>query len=180
MFGSDGIFDSIGSFSKSFTPHDGGYIYYPSAKSGGKLITDGEFEALMADWRRVAGVTGRWRSVGILVIAIAAWVGFSQFFALPEWAGMIFTMLVVATFTSRLLRASLAPRRLVRGRPDETPPRAIGQARQQARAMLSWKFVIYVLVISGLVFLPMSGRQRGRSVRGHGWSAARSCLGHTL
>jgi hypothetical protein len=31
------MFDSIGAFTSPFTPVDGGYLYYPSRKDGGKL-----------------------------------------------------------------------------------------------------------------------------------------------
>ena len=31
--------DPVGAFTKAFTPVDGGYLYYTSAKAGGKLVT---------------------------------------------------------------------------------------------------------------------------------------------
>ena len=43
------MFDSIGAFTRQFTPVDGGYLYFPSRKNGGKLVTAEEFETLVSD-----------------------------------------------------------------------------------------------------------------------------------
>ena len=49
--------------------------------------------------------------------------------------------------------ASFAPRRLVSGRPDVTPPRPLPEAKREARALLDWRFVIFALLFSAVTLL---------------------------
>lgn len=143
------MFDPVEAFTKAFTPLDGGYLYYPSAKAGGKLVTAEEFEVLLDDWQRVAGRRGRWKTVGLAFLPIALWVAVSQIFRLPNWVDNIFCTVLVLAISSWVLWASFAPRRLVRDRPEVAPPRSIEQARRETRALLNWRFVMFALVISG-------------------------------
>jgi hypothetical protein len=145
------MFDSMGAFEKQFTSTEGGYIYYPSRKTGGKLITTSEYEELVKDWGRVTGRWGRWKLIGGIVVAIILWSIFSAIFDLPETFTTIVMIGCVVSVSSWLLWASYAPRRLVKDRPAVTPPRDISEARQQARAMLNWPFVAFALAISGAI-----------------------------
>ena len=147
------MFDSIGAFTRQFTPVDGGYLYYSSRKEGGKLVTVEEFEELVTDWQRVAGKGGTWRTVGLVAVAILLWTLISRALALPGSADWIVILGSVSAVSGWLLWASLAPRRLVKNRPTVTPPRPVAQAKREARAALNWPFVIFFLLASGAIFL---------------------------
>lgn len=145
--------DPISTFAKQFTPVEGGYLFYPSRKSGGKLVTPEEFERLMENWRRVAGTKGRWKSVGAIVLAITLWLLLSQLLRAPSWADEVIVPAVAVGIVAWLLWASFAPQRLVRDRPAVAPPRPLPQARREARAMLKWPTVLVVTLLSGAIFL---------------------------
>ena len=147
------MFDSISAFTKQFTPTDGGYLYYPSKKSGGKLVTADEYEQLSESWRKVAGRRGIWTVVGIEMLAIFVWTATSKLLSLPDWSDSIIVAACVIGISAWLVWASLAPRRLVRDRPAIAPPRPASEARRQARAMLNWRFIIFALLFSGVAFL---------------------------
>jgi hypothetical protein len=146
------MFDSMGAFAKQFTPVEDGYLYYPSKKGGGKLVTTEEYHELVEGWRKVAGRPGMWKVVGVVMLAIFLWTLISKALSLPDWWDSITVAVTVIGMSAWLLWASFAPRRLVRDRPAVTPPRSISQARHQARALLNWRFVIFALLLSGLAF----------------------------
>jgi len=147
------VFDSIGAFTKQFTPVDGGYLYYPSKRDGGKFVTADEYEQLVAGWCKVADRRGIWKIVGIVVLAIFAWIAISRFWSLPDWSDSIMVAASVAGISAWLFWTSFAPRRLVRNRPAITPPRPITEVKRQARALLNWRFIIFALLFSGIAFL---------------------------
>src|SRR3546814_8848159 len=101
----------MGAFNNQFTPVDGGYLYYPSKNSGGKLVTADEYEQLAAGWRKVAGRRGMWKIVGIVMLAIIFWTTISKSLSLPEWSDSIMVAASVAGISAWLLWASFAPRR---------------------------------------------------------------------
>ncbi len=146
------MFDAIGAFTKQFKPVEGGYLYYPSKRAGGKLVTDEEFEALAANWQRVASRRGTWKTAGLVGLAILVWTLLSQALALPERTDWVIIAACVASVTGWLLWSSLAPRRLVSGRPDIAPPRSACQVRREVRAMLNWPFIIFALLLTGAMF----------------------------
>ena len=146
------MFDSVGAFKRQFTRTDGGYVYYPSSKSGGKLVTEDEYEAMVADWQRIAGTREVWKTVGLAFLAILLWTVVSQPLSLQKSYDWIIIAVSVAALSGWLLWASLAPRRLVRDRPYVTPPRTTTEARREARATLNWPFVLFVLLFSGAIF----------------------------
>lgn len=147
------MFDSIGAFTKQFTPVEGGYLYYPSKKDGGKLVTADEYQQLAEGWGKVAGRRGMWKVVGIIMLAIFIWTIISKSLALPDWSDSIMVAVSVVGISGWLLWASFAPHRLVRDRPAITPPRPVSQAKRQARALLNWRFIIFALLFSGIAFL---------------------------
>ncbi|MBB5711061.1 hypothetical protein [Sphingomonas xinjiangensis] len=147
------MFDSIGAFTKQFTPIEGGYLYYPSKKAGGKLVTADEYEQLTDSWRKVAGRRGIWTAVGIVVLAIFVWTAISELLSLPDWSDRIIIAASVIGISAWLLWASFAPRRLVRDRSAIVPPRPTSEARRQARALLNWRFIIFALLFTGVAFL---------------------------
>lgn len=146
------MFDTVGAFAKQFTPVEGGYLFYPSRRGGGKLVTADEYDRLLADWTKMAGSSGRWKSVGLVFAAIILWTLVSQTVALPDWATTFFIAAIVVAMCAYLLRASSTARRLVRDRPDVAPPRPASEARREARTMLNWPFVLLALLLSGTSF----------------------------
>jgi len=146
------VFDSIGMFAKQFTPVDGGYLYYSSRKSGGKLVTAEEYEGLLEGWRKVAGGAGTLKSVGVVILWILLSTLISKSLELPGWADKILIAVAVVGISAWLLWAGFAPYRLVRDREAVTPPRPGSEARKQARAALNWPMVIVFLLASGATF----------------------------
>lgn len=146
------MFDPVGSFAKQFVPVEDGYLYYPSRKSGGKLVTLAEYEKLVADWQRTAGPKGRWKIVGVVFLAIACWMTISSMLDLPKWTEDIIVYVSVAGISGWLLWASCAPRRLVKDREDIVPPGQPTESRRHARALLNWPFVIFGIILTGIVF----------------------------
>ncbi len=146
------MFDSIGAFTKQFTPVEGEYLYYPSKKDGGKLVTADEYQQLIEGWNKVAGRHGMWKVVGIVMLAIVIWTIISKSLSIPDWSDSIMVATVVIGISRLLMWASFAPRRLVRDRAAITPPRPVSEAKRQARALLNWRFIIFALLFSGIVF----------------------------
>ncbi|QAY78917.1 hypothetical protein ETR14_22035 [Sphingosinicella sp. BN140058] len=88
------MFDSKSAFEKQFTRVDGGFLFYPSCKSGGKLITTEEYADLLADWERVAGHKGRRKALGVIGGAAFLWVLLSEAFSPPDCTYTAFTVAV--------------------------------------------------------------------------------------
>lgn len=147
------MFDPIGAFTKQFTPIEDDYLYYPSKKSGGKLVTADEFERLTADWERAAGRTGQWKTAGLIIIAIILFTLATQFLVLPDWANTLCILTVVVGVSGRFLWASFAPRRLVSDRAAITQPRQLSQVKQDVRALLNWPLVISAIIMSSAIFI---------------------------
>jgi hypothetical protein len=146
------LFDVVRTFAKQFTPVDGGYVYYPSIKQGGKLVTAEEYERLLADWKRTTG----WRGLKLAGIVLLVLVGgslASAMISLPERLDWVLSSVVVAGLVGWIIWAAAAPRRLVKGRPDHTPPLSRAQARQAARAIITWPMIGLALFMSGAVFV---------------------------
>lgn len=147
------MFDSVGAFTRQFTPVDGGYLFYPSRKSGGKLITADEYHRLVANWEKIAGKAGIWKTVGVVFLALILWTVLSEGLSLPEWADTFIITCLVLAISAWMLWAGFAPYRLVRRRPAVTSPRTAAEARREARATLNWPFVIFALLLSGATFI---------------------------
>ena len=147
------MFNTVEAFTRQFTPVEGGYLVYPSRKAGGKLVTDAEYVQLVTDWEKVAGRAGRWKTVGVVFAAIAAWTLITNWLSPPEWADALLTVVMAAAVSAWLLWASTAPHRLVKDRPASTPPRPLAEAQREARAALNWPFVVLAILISGAIFV---------------------------
>lgn len=146
-------FDPLEAFTKLFVPYGDDYLYYPSRKSGGKLVTRAEYQSLVDAWRSVVGPRGRWKIVGLVIAAAIAEVAARDFFDLPSWFENVVSWLIAIAVIARILWPTFAPRRLVRGRADVTPRRVVNEARRDARSLLPWRMVLAVMVFSGLIFL---------------------------
>lgn len=146
------MFDVIDVFAKQFTPIDGGYLYYPSKKSGGKLVTAAEYDELVEGMRKAAGRPAIWKVVGVVLLVILTWALISEAQSLPDWADWIVVAAVAIGISAWTIWASLAPQRLVRDRPFITPPRTALQAGREVRSLLGWRFIIFALLFSGFTF----------------------------
>lgn len=146
------MFDPVGAFKKQFTEVEGGYLVYPSPRSGGKLVTAEEYALLLASWERVTGRAGQWKTVGIVIVAIVLWTLLLEIISLPDWTDTLLIAVTVVAVSARLYWHSSGPRRLVKDRAFVAPPRSMSEARQNARAALNWPFVLFVLLFSGAAF----------------------------
>jgi hypothetical protein len=149
------VFDTVGIFRKQFVQHGADYLYYVNAKSGGKLVTATEFESLVADWQREAGFVGQLKFVAIVVVAVAVWTLFSDALGTPDLYDIIFPIIVAIAISWRLLWLAFSAQRLVKNRVEVTPPRPLSTSRREARALLTWPIIIFVTLISGLIFVGM-------------------------
>ncbi|QLC23006.1 hypothetical protein HFP51_12905 [Parasphingopyxis sp. CP4] len=141
----------VDTFTKQFEPHGDGYIYYPSRREGGKFVTEKEHQDLLAEWKRTATGRGFWISMLLIIGLVAIWSVFRLTFVVPEWASATVTIGIAVLILVRVGWASLAPRRLVKGRPDITPRRTLGEAQSQAARLMPWSMVIGVIVGSGVI-----------------------------
>lgn len=144
------MFDLERSFAAQFTPVDGGYLYYPSRKAGGRLITIDEYHALFAKWRQKSNP---WKVAFVALVLIGAWTIVSDAFALPNWSEQFFIGLMVAAVCGWTYWALYAPRRLVKDRPEVAPPRPLSESRRRARAALDWPMVLFFLLASAAIFV---------------------------
>jgi hypothetical protein len=60
----------FGGFDKQFTPIEGGYLYYPSAWKGAKLVTVEEYKQLIAAWKRATSVRAMSLIVGAGILGV--------------------------------------------------------------------------------------------------------------
>jgi hypothetical protein len=146
------MFGSMHPFTNQFAPVEDGYVYYPSRKSGGKFVSSEEYDRLLANWRRVAGLRPFLIGVGLMVFVMNLGIFAQVFLDLPFWINWIVLAAIIAALFAWLLPPSRAPLHLVKSRPVVTPPRPAGQPQRQARAVIPWPFVILILVGSGSVF----------------------------
>jgi hypothetical protein len=165
------MFDRDLGFIKQFTPVEGGYVYYPSHKTAGKLVTVEEFERLRADWQRVAGWSGRWKLVGLVVVTLIFWTLLLNGLQLPEWLEKAVMAGIVAAMAGRLLWASFAPLRLVKGKPAVTLPRPAAEAWREARAVMSWPSVLIAILVFGILFIFWATAWE-RSLKAWAWTIA--------
>ena len=147
------MFDSIGSFSRMFVPFEDGYLYYPSRRSGGKFVTAAEFDTSVSEWRRIAGFGGIAKLVGIMVAAAFAFLVIADFLALPSWADEVFPIAISAALCAWLLRRAFSVMRFVRNREPVTAPRSVAESGRATRSLISWRMVIGIGLISGLIFV---------------------------
>ena len=144
------MFDPAQSFAAQFTPVDDGYLYYPTRKSGGKLVTADEYQDLLEAWRRRSNP---WKIALVGVVLIVTWTIVSDAFAPPTWSESLFIGVLVTAICGWIFWAAYAPRRLVKGRPEVVPPRPLSEARRKARATLNWPFVSLILLATGVIFV---------------------------
>lgn len=140
-------------FAKLFVPYEDGYLYYPSAKSGGKFVSEPEYQIMLSEVERAAGTKGIMVSVLAVLLMISAAVIAEKVWHLGEWVEQVAIWAAVAFVGIRLARAFFLPRRMLSNRPAIVPPLAPGQSRKIARSMLPWTMVIPVFLGSSIVFV---------------------------
>lgn len=147
------MFDATEAFAKQFVPQDGGYLFYPGRLAGGKLVSEPEYQDLLARWQSVAGRKGTWKTIVAVMAIIVLGTVAKALLNVGDWAENASIGAAVAFVVIRITWASLAPRRLVRGRPDAAPPRSLTESKRLARSMLPWRMVIPVFLVSVAIFI---------------------------
>ncbi|MCK0127925.1 hypothetical protein [Erythrobacter sp. F6033] len=146
------MIDPVEAFENQFDPVEDGYIYYPSTKSGGKLVTPAEYDQLLRDWKSTAKGRRFWGMIGFVLASLLIATVFDTSVDLPDWFNSMLTIALVVLIMIWLFWNSFAPRRLVKGRPDHSPPRSREAVLKAAHEAVPWYLVIFVLVISGGIF----------------------------
>lgn len=144
-------------FSEQFTPTEGGYLYYPSRKAGGKLVTLAEYEKLLADRKRATSWTTMLKLFAVLFVLSIL----SILLELQYWDDLV-ALGGGFVLVGKLVWHIFAPNRLVRDRPDAVPPRTPSERRRVARSLTSWWIVCLAIWISGSWF--------ALSLYGLGWT----------
>jgi hypothetical protein len=68
----------------------------PVAKDRRKLVSYEEYAHLVGGRERVAGRSGRWKAIGIIVTVIALWTLLSNVVPLPEWGDSLVIAAIVS------------------------------------------------------------------------------------
>ena len=147
------MFDTTGLFTRWFKPVSGGYVYYPKSGAGGKLVTQDEYEDLVAGWERAAGPRAMWLGAGLVFLTLLFWMLLSKPFALPKWTNWVILIASASGILVRIFCAAFAPVRLVKNRADHVPPQPASEFRREARATIKWPVVLCILAISATAFL---------------------------
>lgn len=151
------MINAVTAFERSFTPVDGGYIYYPSRWHGGYLVTQEEYEGLLAQWRAVAG----WKGIAALVfLTIGLLVGVmtaARYLGMADEKVAAFTPFLAIIVILPLIWRSSATYRLVRRRAPVRPRRSSKDAELQMGRVLGRPMTIWIGVVS-LGFLAWAAR----------------------
>ncbi len=118
------MFDPVGVFERSFTPVEGGYLYYPSRWSGGYLVTPAEYRHLVAEWRRVAGWRGILKGIGLLLLGMLIGTPILLLAGADAWASDALMYVLAGSLVIYVLWKGTAPHRLIRGRKAIAPSRS--------------------------------------------------------
>ena len=142
-------------FLAQFEPHDGGYIFYPTVWSGGRLVTAAEADAMRQQNARLTRFVHSWRGL-LLLVAGTVLFSFVSFALDPSRAYhdlTFFAFLWVVIFGA-VTGPWLAPASLVRGREVVKPRRdrrARIEAQREARAAMRRPLMISSLILALLV-----------------------------
>lgn len=143
------MFDTTKSFTKQFTPYEDGYLYYPSRKGGGRLVSEAEYQSLKANWQVAVGTKGIWKIVGITVLVVALKVAFWP----DAVVGSVVIWAMAPLIVAHISWAASAPSRLVKGRPDIASPRPLAATKAFARSLIPWRMVIQGFLFSAGLFV---------------------------
>lgn len=133
------------------TPHGDGYVYWPTAWSGGKFISRAEFDELdlryRAMWQRL------WLAALVLFALIFAIGVAMTALRLPPMLSTVAVSVVTIAWIGWWIQPSLAPWRLVRHREAILPPRGYAETRRAGRRRLSWPLLGSALALLAMVFV---------------------------
>lgn len=152
---SEMMFDTAGLLQRSFTPVEGGYLYYPYRWSHGYLVKPGEYDALVDDWRRVARWRGIWKLVGVMAVALTIGMAIIYWLGLGELANTVLNFGLGTAMAGYIIWKSTAANRLVRGREKFAPPRS-SQAAEDAMGKALGRRMSVWLAIGSLSFLALA------------------------
>jgi hypothetical protein len=141
MFGAEKI------FRRQFTPHEGGYLFYPFVWSRGYLVTEEEFQKLCQDRKRSLGLSGMlrlWALALVLIIVCAAVAIFLEDERLLN-AGSIASALAILAV---VLWRSTTAIRLVRGRQPVAPTRNRIERERHSARVVGWPMMLVVFLLS--------------------------------
>ncbi|KWV94598.1 hypothetical protein [Erythrobacter sp. AP23] len=155
------MFDTVGVLKRSFEPVDGGYLYYPTRWSHGYLVTPAEYEALIEDWRRVAGWKGLVKLAGLTVLAFLAGSMLANFVDVSRSTSSVVGYGVTAGVIGYLVWQSTAANRLVKGRKPYAPPRSGKEAeaamgKTLGRTIAVWMVIVSLSFLAWAVFIAIS------------------------
>lgn len=144
--------DPAAQFKRRFHPTEQGFLFYPKAKGGGKLITQAEHDRMVSEFRRWVG--GRFRpglSLLVLFGAVLALALLSFALRMSEQAMMISTWIILIPFLVGYYWLYSAPKRLVKDRPEVARPRTKVELGRATRFMMTWPIVAFGTGLSGLL-----------------------------
>ena len=142
-------------FEAQFEPRDGGYIFYPTVWSGGRLVTVAEADAMRQQNARLTRFVYSWRGLILLVVGTVLFSFVS--FALD--ASRVYHDLALAAFVAVVTFGAnagpwLVPASIVRGREVVKPRRdrrARVEAQREARAAMRRPLMILALIMALLI-----------------------------
>lgn len=142
-------------FEAQFEPHDGGFVFYPTVWSGGRLVTAAEADAMRQQNARLTRFVYSWRGLLLLVVGTVLY----SFVSSALDPSRAYHDLTFATFigvvTAEITAGPwLAPASLVRGREVVKPRRdrrARIEAQREARAAMRRPLIISSLILALLV-----------------------------
>ena len=161
-------FDPAKGYGRLFEPHGEDFVFYPSNRGGGKVVTKAEYDVLVAGYRRKWGTRFRpgYMLFAILAVAMSAAAAAALLGCDTEAAGTAIGVILSVIMLLGILRDWQAPRLLVRGRPDVMPPRSRDQRKDAVARMLSWPMI----AISGAIgSLLLWASIMAPDVRNPGW-----------
>lgn len=152
--------DPSAQFRRRFQRCDQGFLYYPKRKGGGKIITQAEHDVIVGNFRRWFGARFRpGLSLAAMFGLIVVITLVSLAFPLSERAFDVAIWIVAATFLLGYYWLYSAPQRLVKDRPEVTPPRTREELGRAGRAMMTWPMVVFAIGLCSLaVFVGVSAR----------------------
>jgi len=142
-------------FEAQFEPHDGGYIFYPTVWSGGRLVTAAEADAMRQQNARLTRFVYSWRGLLLLVVGTVLY-SFVSFAMDPTQAYhyLTFTAFLWVVIFGANAGPWLAPASLVRGREIVKPRRdrrARIEAQREAREAMRRPLIILALIMVLLI-----------------------------
>ena len=138
-------------YKRRFEPFDGGYLYYPRAKGGGKLVSEHEYNRLVTKYRRWLGTRfkpglGFWLLfAGCVLLSVG-----HAIFEIPKNNFEIAIYALTWSSIAPFFWLYSEPYRLCRDRSDSAPPRAKNERMRASRAMMPWFTVIWSSLMFGL------------------------------